>query len=484
MKKRSILITLLLGLICGQTFSQEKTAQISLKHGSHRSGKRTDATMQRWREYGLGQFIHWGIYSIPGGEWDGKTYGGAAEWIRSWSGKDAPADWRKTYDNLYKQFNPINFNADKWAQQAKNMGAKYVIFTTKHHDGFCMWPSKYTEYTIANTPYKKDVVKEVVDAYNKVGIDVYLYFSVMDWSHQGWRYDIKTPEDSIAFESFKKFTRNQLLELLTDYPSAKGLWFDGTWDKSWVKQAEFADELETEMRTLRPGLIIGSRFRADDFGKRHVDSNGVMMGDYEQGWERNLPNSIEDVHGHDWDCVMTIPDNQWGYNANWKGYVKTPYNLIEMLVKSVSLSGNFVINFGPDGKGNIRQEETHIAKEVGDWMKINNEAIYGCSHADIKKQDWGYFTQKGRKLYLTVFNRPINNCLNVEISKKGVKPTKAYFLTNKQPVVIQDAGKNKQNSSLYNIVIPAKYISDKPFVIVLELEESQTNEKAYQQART
>ncbi|MBP1637246.1 MAG: alpha-L-fucosidase [Bacteroidetes bacterium] len=384
--KNITLLFVLFGLINGHIFSQEKTTRISLKHGSHRAEKRTDAAMQTWRAYGLGQFIHWGIYAIPGGQWDGKTYNGAAEWIRSWSGKDAPVNWEKTYDNLYKQFNPTVFDADKWAEQAKNMGARYVIFTTKHHDGFCLWPSKYTNYTIAKTPYKKDIVKQVVDAYNKVGIDVYLYYSIMDWHHAGWRYDSKTKEDSAAFDGFKKYTRNQLIELLTNYPTVKGLWFDGTWDKAWVKQAEFADELENEMRTLHPGMIIGSRFRADENGKRHVDTNGDMMGDYEQGWERNLPNSIEDVHGHDWDCVMTIPENQWGYNSNWTGYVKTSYNLIEMMVKSVSLGGNFVLNFGPDGKGNIRQEETDIAQEIGDWIKINpicSKTVQSCCYSGI-----------------------------------------------------------------------------------------------------
>src|SRR5690606_10641365 len=110
---------------------------VVLKHGAHRVGKRTDAAMQRWREYGLGQFIHWGVYAIPGGEWDGAKYRGAAEWIRSWSEKSgAPKNWRKIYDNLYKSFNPTDFDAKAWAKQAKYMGAKYMIFTTKHHDGF------------------------------------------------------------------------------------------------------------------------------------------------------------------------------------------------------------------------------------------------------------------------------------------------------------------------------------------------------------
>lgn len=476
----NILICILLaGMTALPLAAQDKPPLLPLKHGSHREGKRTDADMQRWREYGLGQFIHWGVYAIPGGHWNGKYYPGAAEWIRSW--KEMP---KTDYDNLYKQFDPKQFDAKKWATTAKQMGARYVIFTTKHHDGFCLWPSEYTDYTIANTPYKKDIVKEVVDAYNKEGIDVYLYFSIMDWRHPGWRYDIKTREDSVAFEGFKQFTRNQLLELLRRYPTVKGLWFDGTWDTSWVKQAAFADELETEMRTLHPGLIIGSRFRADDYGKRHVDSNGVMMGDYEQGWERNLPNSIEDVHGHDWDCVMTIPENQWGYHSEWKGYVKTSYDLIEMLAKSVSLGGNFVINFGPDGQGAIRPEETKIASEIGNWMKVNSEAVYGCTYAGLKKQDWGYITKKDDTLYLLVFNVPLDRQLTVETSPRNPALQKAWLLPTKEAVEIRQAGRNKQNNLIYHIVLPGDYTPAQPFVILVKTGQSDNEKGSYQNART
>ena len=156
---------------------------IPLKHGSDHPGKRTDADMERWRGYGLGQFIHWGVYAIPGGEWNGKTYNGAAEWIRAW--REFP---REEYDNLYKQFNPTGFDAKAWARMAKKMGAGYLIFTTKHHDGFCLWPSRYTDYTVAHTPYQKDIVGQVVDAYTAEGIDVYLYFSIMDWNQGGGLY--------------------------------------------------------------------------------------------------------------------------------------------------------------------------------------------------------------------------------------------------------------------------------------------------------
>lgn len=253
--------------------AQTRRASIPLQHGAHRIGNRTDADMERWRQHGLGQFIHWGVYAIPGGFWEGKCYPGAAEWIRSW--KEMPKD---AYDSLYKQFNPTSFDAKAWAKQARQMGANYMIFTTKHHDGFCLWPSKYTDYTIAHTPYKKDVVKQIVDAYTAEGIDVHLYFSIIDWNHKGYRpAPPETRQDSIAYETFKEFTRNQLIELLTDYPAIKGLWFDGSWDKAWMNEAAWVDTLGLELRKLHPGLIIGSRFRADEYGKRHYDSNGDLL---------------------------------------------------------------------------------------------------------------------------------------------------------------------------------------------------------------
>ncbi|WGQ08785.1 alpha-L-fucosidase [Pedobacter gandavensis] len=450
-------------LMAQQTSPKEK---INLLHGSHREGKRTDAAMEKWRGYGLGQFIHWGLYAIPGGEWNGKAYNGAAEWIRSWNGIP-----NSTYDSLIYKFNPTAFDATAWAKSAKHMGAKYVTFTTKHHDGFCMWPSKYSKYTVANSPYKKDILKAVVEAYDKEGIDVILYFSVMDWSHPDWRYDIKTKEDSIAFERFKKFTRNQLLELLTNYPKAKGLWFDGTWDKSWVKQAAFADELETEMRKLRPGLIIGSRFRADENGKRHFDSNGLLMGDYEQGWERKIPNKIEDVHGNDWDCVMTVPENQWGYNSAWNGHIKTTNELLEMTAKCVSLGGNFVLNFGPQGDGAIRKEVLTLATQIGDWMKVNQEAIYNCGYAAYDKQDWGYFTKKNGsdQIYMLVFNLPVSGALRVKTPAKTTI-SKAYLLADAQETFLPE----EISSNEYFLHLK-KSAHQQPFVIVLETAKQEDN---------
>ena len=489
-KQKVNLFALLIGLTTVMANAQSlKTDTIPLKHGSYRTGNRTDAAMERWRSYGLGQFIHWGVYAIPGGQWEGKTYNGAAEWIRSWSKATAPENWTNTYDNFYKQFNPTNFNAKAWAKQAKQMGAKYVIFTTKHHGGFCLWPRKYTEYTIKNSPYKKDIVKEVVDAYDAEGIDVYLYFSIIDWNHKGYRSAApKTDGEIAAYETFKKFTRNQLLELLKNYPTVRGLWFDGSWDQAWIKEASYTDELEKELRKVHPGLIIGSRFRADENGKRHFDSNGKMMGDYEQGWERKLPANIEVTKGRDWDCVMTIPPNQWGYNSDWKSsYIKTDYDLIQMLLHSVSLNGNLVINFGPDGKGAIRTEEGTIATSVGEWMQQNSEAIYGAKYAGLPKPEYGYYTLKGSKLYLTVFNKPLNNQLRLAIPQSYKKSLqKATFLVGNQSLLVKKThiGIDRDSNTYFDITLPANLQTDKPFVIVFELSDNNGDNKSYGDAKT
>ena len=454
-------------------------SSVYLEHGAHRLGKRQDAAMERWRSYGLGQFIHWGVYAISGGHWNGKYYGGAAEWIRSWN--EMP---KADYDNLYKQFDAKNFNATAWAKQAKAMGARYMIFTTKHHDGFCLWPSKYTDYTIAASPYKKDIVKQVVDAYDKEGIDVYLYFSIIDWNHPGYRTSLKTEADKKAYEDFKTFTANQLKELLTLYPKTKGFWFDGTWDAAWVQQAGFTDSLEKELRAMNPGLIIGSRFRADEYGRRHFDSNGDLMGDYEQGWERKLPKTIEDVHGNDWDCVMTVPENQWGYHSEWKGHVKSSVELIEMMARSVSMGGNFVLNFGPDGKGAIRSEETKLAKEIGDWMQVNNEAIYNAGYAGLDKQDWGYIT-KSRKTgnyYLIVFNVPVNKALRLKLLP-GMGIKKLYDLQNNSiSFDTEEIAKDAKGSEFF---IYLRETPLQPKVIVLETTDKENKSAVeYQKAKT
>lgn len=448
---------------------------VVLAHGAHRIGNRTDADMTRWRSQRLGQFIHWGLYAIPGGEWKGKTYNGAAEWIRSW--KEMP---QQEYDNLYKQFNPVNYQPEEWAQQASDMGAKYMIITTKHHDGFCLWPSKYSKYTVAASPWKKDIIGPMVDAYNKKGIDVYLYFSIIDWNQPDWRASLKTPADSVAYQRFKVFVKNQLTELLQRYPTVKGFWFDGTWDDSWKNDGAFSDELEQYLQRLHPGLIIGSRLRADEKSARHFDSNGRLMGDYEQGWERKLPEKSADVHGNDWEGVMTIPENQWGYNAKWAGHIKSSNELIEMLVKSASLGGNFVINFGPKSDGTFRTEEVQRMQEIGRWMKINGSAIYGGTDAGFTKQDWGYYIRKSGtdSVYMVVCNVPVSGSLRVKLPAQitliGVTSLEKNIISGTPELI----GKNE-----YFIHLDHKN-QDAPFVILLQTSKDSRDNGSFEKAKT
>ena len=464
--------------------------RITLKYGPLHIGKRTDAAMQHFREYGLGQFIHWGLYAIPGNEWNGvsaRKGAAASEWIRTWSGPTAPKDWKHTYDNLYKQFDPKDFDAKRWAKQAKARGVKYVIFTTKHHDGFCMWPSKYSNYTIAQTPYKKDIVKQVVDAYTAEGIDVYLYYSILEWSNPDYMSkEPKTDEEKTKFNKFLTYTRKQLLELMENYPQLKGFWFDGTWDASWKSAYDFTCNLEKELREKHPGLIIGSRFRNDEYGKRHFDSNGDLLGDYEQGWERKIPESYEQLSGNDWDCVMTIPPNGWGYMKDWSGlYTKNANDLLDMLMHCRSMGGNFVINFGPDANGRMRPEEDTIAKKLGNWIKVNGDAVYKVTHTSLEPAGYGYYTQNDSLLYLTVFNRPVTNLVRIKIPRSAnVAPVGVSLLQSNQPLQVRlsDIGMDRDKNVYFDVLLPDAFISKEPFVIKIQTQKGKIDSKELEKA--
>lgn len=465
MRKRFVTAALAC-LLLAPFASAQKPADLEkpLKYGATRLGMRQDAAMQKFRDARLGAFIHWGLYAIPGGEWKGKTYRGAAEFLKSMAGVSTD-EWMKLMD----QWNPTEFDATKWAKMFKDMGVKYVKITTKHHEGFCLWPSKYTKYNIANTPYKKDLIGEVVKAFNKEGIDVGLYYSVLDWSHPDWRYDIKTEEDKQAFDRFLQFAENQLRELATCYPTVIDFWFDGTWDASVKKNGWWTAKMERMLKELIPGVTVNSRLRADDYGARHFDTNGHLMGDYESGYERRLPDPVKDlkVTRMDWEAAMTIPENQWGYHKDWTlSYVKTNPEVLENVVHAVSMGGNMLVNFGPQGNGDFRPEEKQLAQYIGKWMKENGEAIYGCGYAGLTKQSWGYFTKNHQdEIYMIVFNRPVSDMLKVAVPK-GLKVTGAQLL-HKQELKVYETTTNQYNVSMKGVN------SEGPWVIKLKTESGE-----------
>lgn len=462
--------------LSGSVFAQKKQQDIPLQFGASYFGKRQDEAMQKFRDNRLGEFIHWGLYSIPGGEWNGKVYGGAAEWLKVWANVSRE-DWLV----LMKQWNPKKFNAKAWAKMAKQMGAKYVKITTKHHEGFCLWPSKTTKYTVANTPYKKDILGELVKAYNDEGIDVHFYYSFLDWSNPDYRSSIKTPEDSVAFARFMKFTDEQLKELATRYPTVKDFWFDGTWDSSLRQNGWWTAHAEKMLKEMIPGVTVNSRLRADDKGKRHFDSNGHLMGDYESGYERRLPDPIKDlkVTAWDWEACMTVPENQWGYHKDWSlSYVKTPVEVIDRIVHAVSMGGNMVVNFGPQADGDFRPEEKELAAALGNWMSKYGQCIYGCDYAGLEKQDWGYFTKgKQGEIYMVVFNQPYSQRLIVK-TPKNTSIVKASVLTTGEEIKVTETAKNE-----YNVSVPMQNPGE-PYVIKLKMKYGKGTNGEYREALT
>lgn len=443
-------------------------------------GRRDDEPMRRFRRYGLGQLIHFGLYSLLGGEYQGVSATGAApapEWIRAWRGPTAPPDWTETYDRLNESFDPAELDARAWARQARRMGARYVIFTTKHHDGFALWPSAYSEYTVAQSPCGRDLVGEVVDAYTAEGIDVFLYFSVLDWNHPGYTSTVPTDDAGRAgWQDFLEYTRAQLLELLDRYPATKGLWFDGTWDASWIASYEFTHRLEQELRAKRPGLIIGSRFRNDEHGSRHFDSNGALLGDYEQGWERKLPANRAMLGGNDWDGVMTIGPNAWGWLKDTTGqYQKTADDLIDLLMRCRSMGGNLVVNFGPDGSGRMTAHEDEIAEQLGAWVATNATAVYDAEPVDLDPTAMGWLTGDDDRLFLTVVNRPVTGIARLRLPSDAQRlPVAARLLGNDRALEtrITDIGYDLDAAVYCDVVIPADFSATRAFVIELALGET------------
>lgn len=466
--------TALLGALPAAAQNTPSKKEFALKYGAQREGRRNDITMQRFRYNRLGAFVHWGLYSIAGGEWGGKVYPGAAEWLKVWA--KVPADeWLAQM----KEWNPTDYNPVAWAKMFKQMGVKYVKITTKHHEGFCLWPTKTTKYSVKNTPYKKDVLGPLVKALNDEGIDVHFYFSVMDWSNPDYKSSLKTRDDSVRFERFKRFTEAQLKELCERYPTVRDFWFDGTWDASIKNDGAWTLRLEQLVKQWRSGVTVNSRLRADERGHRHFDSNGRLMGDYESGYERRLPDPHKDlkVTTYDWEACMTLPENQWGYHKDWSlSYVKTPIEVLERIVWPVSMGGNQVVNFGPTGRGDFRREEKEMAATIGRWMAKDSTAIYGCGYAGLEKMDWGYYTRRGDDVFMVVFNQPYSGLLRVVVPK-GTRVLGAATLDGHSLRTVLTT------SNEYNVEAPQP-TDGQPYVVRLRLEQKGNNTKQFREALT
>ena len=357
---------------------------------SPRPVAQSDTRLDWWREARFGLFIHWGLYAIPAGAWNGRTdYG---EWIRN--NAQIPID---VYDRFQGQFNPTKFDPDAWVRMAKQAGMKYIVITTKHHDGFALFDSKGTAWDVMGTPYGRDVIAQLADACRRGGIRLGLYYSIMDWHHPDYlpRRDwelVSRPEAGADFERYVAFMKGQLKELLANYGPIDILWFDGQWEKTWNPAR--GRDLYDYVRSLQPSILVNNRLGdgVGDFGtpEQEIPATG-------------LPN------GAAWETCMTMNGN-WGYNRADKAFKPTDV-LVRNLVDIASKGGNLLLNVGPTAEGEFPPESVARLKELGFFMRYAGDSIYGTSASPFPALPWGRCTQRRldantTRLYLHVLSRP------------------------------------------------------------------------------
>jgi alpha-L-fucosidase len=320
--------------------------------------------MKWWREAKFGMFIHWGLYSIPAGIWKDQEVEGLGEWIMGRA--DIPVT---EYEKLAAQFNPEKFNARQWVQIAKAAGMKYLVITSKHHDGFCLFKTRATKFNIIDaTPYKKDVLKSLSEACRDEGIRFGVYYSILDWHHPSQEPNRNGDDvygNNLMKSDQKKdyidYMKIQLQELITQY-NPDILWFDGGWTSWWTP--DDGQMLMDYLWSLKPDLIINNRAA----GTEEMEQ---IMGDFLTP-EQFIP---EEHKNRNWESNMTMNDS-WGYkknDQNWKPTKVLLFNLIDIVVKG----GNFLLNVGPTAEGEIPNPSVQRLKEISAWMKVNGEAICG-----------------------------------------------------------------------------------------------------------
>lgn len=369
-----------------------------------------NAKMEWWEHDRFGMFIHWGLYSEAAGYWKEKPVKGAGEWLMT----DAHIP-RDQYAQLAKKFDPVDFNAEQWVKIAKEAGMKYIVITTKHHDGFCMFNTKATKYNIVDaTPWHTDPMKLLSEACKKQGIKFCTYYSIMDW-HTPFQQAADTNAEHPTYNpttltqpaEYLAYMKEQLHEIITQYHTNL-LWFDGGWIHNWTK--EDGQEIYNYITGLDPKLIVNNRLE-----------HGI--GDYGTP-EQKIP--VRGLPGP-WETCMTI-NNTWGYktlDTDWK----SDTTLIVNLIHCASGGGNFLLNVGPTGKGVIPQPEVDRLLAMGRWLKVNGDAIYGSERTPFNEAlPFGYATQKPGKVFLEITQWPANGEITIPLKNKI---RKAYLLAGR-----------------------------------------------------
>jgi len=398
--------------------------------------------MDWWKEAKFGLFIHWGVYSVPAGVYDGKDIDGIGEWIMN-RGKIPTA----RYQAYAKQFNPVKYNPEAWVKMAKDAGMKYLVITSKHHDGFTLFETKASKWNIVEaTPYGKDLLKPLADACHKNGIRLGFYYSqAQDWNNvggaaSGGHWD--KAQDGSMDDYIDKVAVPQVKEILSNYGQVDILWWDTPTDMTKERAEKFLPVI-----AKYPDLITNNRL------------GGGYNGDTETP-EQFVP--ATGFPGRNWETCMTMNDT-WGYKSkdnNWK----STKVIIQTLIDIVSKGGNYLLNVGPTSEGLVPQPSIERLAEVGKWMKINGEAIYGTTASPFSYLPWGRCTQKGNKLYLHVFDWPKDGKIALPVLNKI---SRAYLLSDPKKTLKVEKSKSKNTITLVGNA-PDKIAS----VVVVELNSA------------
>jgi len=413
-------------------------------------GETPEAFLKRtqwWREAKFGMFIHWGIYAVPADATDLQGRKTIAEWYLS--NKQMQV---RDYEKFAAQFNPVRFNAREWVRMAKEAGMKYIVITSKHHDGFCMFDTKLTDYNIVKaTPFGRDPMKELAAECKRQGIKLCFYYSIMDWHHpdylprRPWERDVR-PAEGADLNRYIDFMKGQLRELLTNYGPIGVLWFDGGWEHN--AQELRSAEVNAFIRSLQPQILINDRNHLpEDFSTpEQTIPAGALPG------------------GRLWETCMTINDT-WGYaknDTNWK----SAEDLIRKLCDIAHKGGNFLLNVGPTAEGTFPEPIVERLQRIGQWMKVNGKSIYGTTQSPFRKLSFdGRCTAKGNTLYLHVFTWPEGD---LRVEGLETKVLSARALLGNEPLKVRT--EHARDGNGYTVVYISRPKRIDPAATVVELK--------------
>jgi alpha-L-fucosidase len=451
---KNVIISLVMVLaIWSQVFAQKKL--------SNETEEQKVKRMEWWTNARFGMFIHWGLYAQPARH----------EWV-----KNVERITNEGYQKYFDNFNPDMFDPREWAKMAKEAGMKYAVITSKHHEGFCLFDSQFTDYKAPNTPVGKDLIKEWVDAFRAEGLKIGFYYSLIDWHHPDFTIDrshpqrVETEEQYNALNKnrdmskYRQYLHNQVREILTKYGKIDILWLDYSYPGKFGKGNEDWDskKLLAMVRELQPGIMINDR---------------LDLKDYEDGWDFTTPEQVKlpawpEINGKKipWETCQTF-SGSWGYYRDEYTWKDTK-QLLVLLIETVSKGGNLLLNVGPTARGTFDERAQSALKSMGSWMKFNNRSIYGCTQApaEFKIPDNCLLTynSKTKRLYIHLLDYPLNN-LNLSGYKGKVKYAQFLHDASEIKIVEPRIRQSEQTDNSNNVTLSLPVRKPNVEIPVIEL---------------